>query len=491
MSRAWVRIGETLGEIRALRVEIEKWRSQWDINDALGVHLTQLDLLTGVALGLADEIAGQAAGIDGTADAGSVYDACRRADLRLLHARRLWRWYADKLDQRIGPAGGAAVRALRAADELTWSCWKTALAGLRGDAGPALPAVPIPYLAPQFAASATPRTDPPPDLRPGADDLLRRHIERLPVPVIGLPPACARRPWWLIVAAHEASHHVQFEIPGLEERTQGAVVAAALAASGDGELAEDWRPWCRELFADACAVLLTGLATLWAIAELETRPAAGLRRSPSGSYPPPLARLAVAREVARQAGLPVGSKVFPADPERTPADRATATLSPGGQAGGADLAERLAGCAPAVAAALLGLAPEAGRALRSLGAGTARAYDGGVIDGWRKELLGGGEPVAEESLDAARVVAAASVAAWQSLAAREEADPRTAGSALDRATARLAGRVLDVLPECREPGTRAAAEAPNAGALAREILVDLDADPGMRAGPGDGGPGRP
>jgi hypothetical protein len=470
VSRAWVRIAETLGEIRALRVEIEEWRSQWDINDALGVHLTQLDLLTGVALGLVDEIAGQAAGISGTADAGSVYDACRRADLRLLHARRLWRWYADKLDQRIGPEGSAAVRALRAADELTWSCWKTAMVGLRGDAGPALPAAPIPYLAPQFAASATPRTDPPPDLRPGADDLLRRHIEHLPIPVIGLPPACARRPWWLIVAAHEASHHVQFEIPGLEERTQDAVVAAALAASGDGELAEDWRPWCRELFADACAVLLTGLAALWAIAELETRPAAGLRRSPSGSYPPPLARLAVAREVARQAGLPAP------------------TLSPGAQTGAADWAERLAGCAPAVAAALLGLAPEAGRALRSLGAGTARAYDGGVIDGWRKELLGGGAPVAEESLDAARVVAAASVAAWQSLAAREQADPRTAGSALDGATARLAGRVLDVLPHCREPGTRAAAQAPDASALAREILADLDADPGMRADPVDGEP---
>jgi hypothetical protein len=213
--------------MRALREEIEEWRCQWDVNDALGAHLTQLDLLTGVALGLVDEIAGQAAAIDPAAEAGSVYDACRRADLRLLHTRRLWRWYADKLDQRAGPAGSQAVRALRAADELTWSCWKTALAGLRGDAGLALPAAPIPYLAPQFAASATPRTDPPPDLRPGADDLLRRHIERLPVPVIGLPPACARRPWWLIVAAHEASHHVQFEISGLEEATQDAVVAAS------------------------------------------------------------------------------------------------------------------------------------------------------------------------------------------------------------------------------------------------------------------------
>jgi hypothetical protein len=239
-------------------------------------------------------------------------------------------------------------------------------------------------------------------------------------------------------------------------------------------------------------VLLTGPAALWAITELEARPAAGLRRAPSGSYPPPLARLAVAREVARQDGLPAGSGFFPADPERTPADCATATLIPGGQAVVVDWAERLAGCAPAVAASLLGLAAGAGFPLRSVGATIARAYDRGIIGGWRKELLGGGEPTGEESLEAARVVAAASVAAWQVIAEREDSAPGAdAALALDAATARLAERVLAVLPECREPGTRAAGAAPDAGALARDILADLDADPGMSGGPGSRRPGRP
>jgi hypothetical protein len=470
MSYARVRLAESLGEIRALSVEIEEWRSQWDVNDALGAHLTQLDLLTSVVTGLIEEIAGRVQAIDRDGDAGAVYEACRRGDVQLLHARRLWRWYADKLDQRADtpgvpgapqPGRDASVRALRAADELTWSCWKTALRALGGLRDAELPAAPVPYLAPLLAASATPRADPPPDLRPGADDLLRRHIEQLPVPVIALPAACARRPWWLIVAAHEVGHHVQFELAGLEQRTQDAVVAAAGAASGDADLAEDWRQWSRELFADACAVLLTGPAALWAIAELEMRPAPGLRRSPSGSYPPPLARLAVAREVAVQAGLPAGSQVFSAT---------------GPSARQADWAGRLLSCAAAVASALLALEAGPGRPLRSLGTATTRAYDDGVIAGWRRELLEAGEPAAEQTLDAARFAAAGCVDAWQRAAG---AAPGADGTAeLDRAAARLADRALGLLPDCAEPGTRAAGTAPDAGELARQFLADLDAEAG-------------
>jgi hypothetical protein len=420
-------------------------------------------LLTSVTLGLVDGIARRAEAIDPGAGTGAVYEACRREDLHLLHARRLWRWYAAKLDQRTGANDDPVTRTLRAADELTWSCWKTAFQALSGVSRP--PAAPIPYLAPQFSAFATPRTDPPPELRPGTDELLRKHIEQLPIPVIGLPPSCQRRPWWLIVAAHETSHHVQFEQAGLEELTQEQIVAAARSVTGNMELAEGWLPWCRELFADACSVLLTGSAAIWAIAELEMRSDVGLRKSPSGSYPPPLVRLAVARAVAERVGLPTGEQVLPAFLDSDQGD---------------DWIARLLASATAVADALLDLKTNEGRELRFLGAATRRACDEGVIEGWRKELLGAEDPLPEQELDAARFCAAATVDAWRSLAGQWiAAQAMTAAEPggdpeLTRAAERLAARVLKVLPDCREPGTRAAAAVPDAAAITHSILADLD-----------------
>ena len=252
--RSRLRIDESVDEARALHAEVAAWRSRWETIDAMGGHLTQIDLLCTVVHGLIDAIAARTADIDPALGLGMVYEECRAEDHRLLHARRLWRWYADKLDQRTGSADDVGVQALRAADEVIWSCWKTGFLAL----GEPVPAAPFAYLTPQFAASATLRADPPDGLRPGADDLLRKHVEKLPVAAVGLPPVCCRRPWWVIVGAHEASHHLQSESPGLERLAQEQVAAAVYAATGDIGLSEAWRPWCRELFADAYSVLFVG-----------------------------------------------------------------------------------------------------------------------------------------------------------------------------------------------------------------------------------------
>jgi hypothetical protein len=440
-TRARLRVDESVGETRALHAEVSAWRARWDTIDAIGGHHTQLDLLTDVVLGLVDEITARSAAIDTSAGIGETYDECRRQDRRLLHARRLWRWYADKLDQRAGPDDDARVQTLQAADEVVWSCWKTAFTAL----GEQAPAAPVPYLAPRFNASATPRTDHPDGLRPGADDLLRRHIEKLPIPVVGLPPLCARRPWWLILTAHETAHHVQFEAGDLERRTQERVVAAVRDATGDDQAAEKWRPWCRELFADACSVLLTGPAAIWAVRELETRAPAAMRTSPSLTYPPPLVRLAIACEVARRAGLPAESVVEAPDDEEL---------------------RLLLDAVPEVAGALLAITSAADRPLRDLAEATVKASAArGGIAGWRAELLSDAGPVPRETLDAARFCAAAGVTAWQYLIEDEAHDPQ--------AQDRLARRLRDILPQCREPGTRSAPTAPDAAGITRQFVTDL------------------
>jgi hypothetical protein len=445
--RSRLRRDESLGEAVALRGEVEAWRSGWDAVDAMGVHLTHLDLLYAVVLGLADEIARRIGVIDLATGTGEVYEECRREDVRVLHARRLWRWYADKLDQRAGPPENLVVQTLRAADEVLWSCWKTAFTVL----GEAVPPAPIPYVAPLYSATATPRTDPPPELRPGTDDLLRKHIEELPVAAVGLPPVCCRRPWWIILAAHEAGHHVQFEAAQshLEELTQERVVAAAYSSGHDAELAEAWRPWCRELFADACSVLLVGPAAAWAVAELEMRTVEGLRKSPSGSYPPPLVRLSVLRAVAGEAGIAVKQS-------------AAAELAGPDAVEGDDRIGRLLACVPDVALALTALDLAPGRTLRSLGDTTARAYgDGGSVASWRSELLGADEPIPQRTLDAARFCVAAGVDTWERFGGQ-------AGLA-----ERLALRLRTILSLCGEPGTRAASVTHDADDVTRRLVADL------------------
>jgi hypothetical protein len=70
---------------------------------------------------LTDQAAACATGTVTLSDLGDRYEACRRADQRLVLVRRFWRWYADRFDQRRDPATAAV---LRAADEIVWSCWE-------------------------------------------------------------------------------------------------------------------------------------------------------------------------------------------------------------------------------------------------------------------------------------------------------------------------------------------------------------------------------
>src|SRR6202000_1798913 len=135
---------------------------------------------------------------DRAGDVVAVYQECRQADERLLYVRRLWRWYSDKFDQRAGSDDDPLTLTLRAADEVIWSCWKTALKNLAVGQKFDVP-VPLAYLSPQFAASATRRADFPPGLRPEVYKILDRHVGQLPIPVIALPLMCQRRPWWLVV----------------------------------------------------------------------------------------------------------------------------------------------------------------------------------------------------------------------------------------------------------------------------------------------------
>jgi hypothetical protein len=95
--RAWVT--ESLDELRALDAEIAAWHVRWDASYAIGKHRTQLDLLAGLTRSLIDILIGGTSKIEMTGTPGRC---TRKADDRLLYERKLWRYYADKFDQRAG-----------------------------------------------------------------------------------------------------------------------------------------------------------------------------------------------------------------------------------------------------------------------------------------------------------------------------------------------------------------------------------------------------
>src|SRR5262249_40857207 len=112
-----------------------------------------------------------------------------------------------RFDQRDGDTPLASM--LKAADEVVWSCYADPFRVIgRKDI-----VSPLPYVEDRLAAHAIPREELPADLASEVDTkFLRTYLSALPIAVIALPPSCIEHPWSLIHCAHEAGHHVQYDL---------------------------------------------------------------------------------------------------------------------------------------------------------------------------------------------------------------------------------------------------------------------------------------
>ena len=433
-----------MDDLDLLRAEFSEWFGSARTIGVHGQHQTQLQSLSDVLQPACAEIRDQLliCGDDGSV--GDAYEQCRRADRQITLLRRLWRWYADRFDQRHDRA---LEDALRAADEIVWSSWRE----MFGPAGrpDSLPPAPLAHIAPVDVATASPRTEVPQDLRAPRDPLLAKWTAAMPIPTITLPSVVVRRPWWLIVAVHECGHQAHAEAlrSGIAMDATGPALADAAAAAGAGaDEQESWSLWAGELAADAWAITLCGTAPIWSVMELERRSDHLLLESPGRAYPPPLVRWAVANLVAGGLGLDAA-----ADEHRRLADS-----SP--------YVGRLLRRSPAVAAALLDTHIGT-TTLRQLGAGTPQWQSEAMR--WRTALPAKAAPFPQTRVESARLCAAGGALVWQQAAERA-----SDGAAARRK--RLADRLLAVLPNCRPPGRRRAASATKQVTAATElVLTDL------------------
>ena len=383
-----------------------------------------------------DVIAAQLDVLHGDSDSGAVYERCTRLDRSLGIVARLFEWYAARYDQRLDKD---LAPTLLAADEIVRSCWSEPFALL----GRTPPTGPLVYLEADFDAFATPRVSIPRDLQGPADSLVFDMLHELPIPVIALPALAASQAWWLVLAAHETGHHVQYDLlPDLAELTRERIAAAVAADDKTG----NWAGWRYETFADAYSALMVGAAAAWAIDELQhSTPSRMYKLDPPGRgrYPSRVVRIALIGECLARLN---------AHPRWPTAAEAGTWLD-----GLDDIA--VPSTAREAIRSQLSVVPAAAAALVDLPIGAYRLHELGVVEpdvltrpqllrAWAAQLTKPA-PVLDalDSPAAARLVIAAGVAAYQAWAERPEAE---------HVLPVVHRNLLDVLPGCGPPGVLAA-----------------------------------
>ncbi|WP_430790204.1 hypothetical protein [Actinoplanes sp. G11-F43] len=281
-----------------LGADLRWWRERTAENGDLPQHHTQVLRLGDFLEGMLAEV------MPGTAAAGGVDDLpTLRRGVGSVHL--VWDFYRDKLTQRDT---GAFADHLGAADDLAWACYQPFLDAAAGTLSAAdVREPPLVFYSTDrtpFAQART-RTLHPPGL--DAKDLVvfEAALQRLPVPVIGVPWELANRMPELTLVGHEAGHVVAEDLRLAAEAR--SVVSAAIS---DGVRQKVWISWCDEVFADVIGVLATGTAYLDALtveladtrAEIRDAP---IRTGNPGRYPTRVLRVALCSSVLTRLGLTV------------------------------------------------------------------------------------------------------------------------------------------------------------------------------------------
>jgi hypothetical protein len=459
--RREARIGQSRLEVERFCRTFADWLRRRRDADRFSQYASQLDAVAAVIESNLELVRAKLGGVCAAQPGREVYGACLAVDRQLVWMRRFWGYFREKWDQRDDSAIGPV---LAAADEVVWSSYAPVFRRLDLPVGPP----PLPFVVSDFSASAVPRSRPPADLRP-SEVLVAKTLKRLPVSLIGLPESCVGSPWWLIVLPHEVGHQVAFEADG--GRVPAAVaelaMTAATEATGTAAVDGEWGPWAHELFADAYACAMVGAAHLWALTEIEGGGDEMLVRRAAG-YPPPLVRQAVAAEVLRCYRLCESEAQFPIPPLPALTELVVSESD-------RLRVERQLAAVPAVARALVEEPTVAGRSLRSLFEPRPDQIGrSGASAAWQQMFAGDAVAQAEQEVDAARLATAGAFAAWADTMTAPDEETRLAQAE------RLRERMLDVVPYCREEGTRAAGEEEGGAdltALAAEVAREAEALP--------------
>jgi len=436
------RIRDSAFGLSDLKERIDIWLARRRTADELQMHKTQLDAIGAFLNAVLAKLDSQLASLPADLDAGRLNAECRKFDLRVLWLARIWDFFREKLDQQ----DDAEIKdTIRLADEVIWSCYARFMGAVK-DCGlnpNVSPAAPLPFIESRYSPMAFPCELVPASLTEEVDDdaqgfeLLRAHLNKLPVPVVRLPPSCIGSPWWLISLGHEVGHHVQYALlpeSGMIGEYRTGLVQLARNNGFSEPDAERWGAWSREIFADIFSVLCMGQGAIAFLALMEMGPEEELCR-PRYDYPAPLIRLELMTRTAEKLDLDgLAPLPWPAAP--LPFLQACRNL------------------VPQVVDYTLGKLPAVQKPLEDLcGFSPSVFKEGGFVRFWRASFESLAESTPARALPNPRLLVCACLEAWLK------------GPGLSARRSSLADYLRAKVISSREQGFRAGLGAPAEGAI--------------------------
>lgn len=177
------------------------------------------------------------------ASAETALNEGRALELQILSIHRIWEFFRGKMAQREG----RLARFLDAADEFAWACYQPARSRAFPDPTSAqAKEPPLVFFNGGLSPFAVPR-----DQRfrgeeipnePLAGDVLQDILERLPVPVVGIPWYQTSSHWDALVIGHEVGHLVAEDFQ-LREALETAVASLTSSRCFAGSRKASTRTW--------------------------------------------------------------------------------------------------------------------------------------------------------------------------------------------------------------------------------------------------------
>jgi hypothetical protein len=305
------------GRVRSLQADMKRWMERASATGDLRQHNSQLTRLHDrLDSALMVAVAGRPIDLevhppfDGEMDEVPDYRRCVGS------VHMLWEFFRDKLAQREMDAFAAH---LGVGDDLAWACYEpfltaATLAHPENFAAAAVKEPPLVFFSTDRTPFAQARTK---TLHPAgldAKDLedFATELQRLPVPVIGMPWDVANRMPETTLIGHEVGHVIAEDL-GLAAEAREAVQGADLAddpsgTSADGSRKGVWLAWSDEVFADVIGALTTGTAFVEGLTAEMAGGRDEIRLMPidtgrPGKYPTPVLRVALCDEVLAAIGV--------------------------------------------------------------------------------------------------------------------------------------------------------------------------------------------